>query len=589
MLKTATLPAPSVLSSLDMALRWRASDEPGAPMLCHYTSDAGIGETAWFGAADVDLLARRVGRWLSAQGAPGDRVLLCLPPGVCFTGALFGCFYSGRIAVPVPVPGRFSHERRRIAAIAVNAGVSAVLTESKSAGHVSAWLAEEGLSLPALDVEQVEQVGLADDELADNDTDTLAVLQYTSGSTGLPKGVMLSHGNLLANIAAIARALDLAPGVRVGGWLPNYHDMGLIGQLLTPIVLGGSSVTMDPMTFLRRPYLWLRMIDEVAVEVAAAPNFAYEQCTRRVTDEQLAGLDLSRWEVALNGSETVSATVMERFTARFSRAGFRPESFAPAYGLAESTLLVTGSARRRPVVRKHSEPDAPAVDGGRSLVSCGRCDGADVRIVDPGSRSVLVEGEIGEVWVRGGSVSQGYWNAPELTAATFGGVTVDGEGHFLRTGDLGLVENGELYLVGRMKEIIVIRGMNLHPHDLEEAARARHPQLSTGCGAAFGVSHATAGELLVLAHEVAAGAPREEFAGLVSSVRLMVAREFGVELDGMLLLRPGGVPRTTSGKIQRGQMRSRFLRDEITPLHSDLTGRLRSLLAAQPTSEEVGS
>ncbi|WP_166459500.1 fatty acyl-AMP ligase [Amycolatopsis pithecellobii] len=562
-----------------MALRRRVSEGPAAPVLCEY--DAGSGGAVSFSAAEVDLRARRVGQWLSAQGEPGDRVLLCLPPGVSFTGALFGCFYSGRIAVPVPVPGRFAHERRRIAAIAVDAGVSAVLTTSKSAVHVSAWLGEEGLPLPVLDVEHSEHPGLADDELADNDADTLAVLQYTSGSTGLPKGVMLSHGNLLANIAAIARALDLAPGVRVGGWLPNYHDMGLIGQLLTPIILGGTSVAMDPMTFLRRPYLWLRMIDELGIAVAAAPNFAYELCTRRVTDEQLAGLDLSRWEVALNGSEAVSATVVERFTTRFKTAGFRPESFAPAYGLAESTLLVTGSARRRPVVRK---PDSPAGAAGHSLVSCGRCDDVDVRIVDPESRSVLAEGEIGEIWVRGGSVAQGYWNAPELTEATFGGMTADGERRFLRTGDLGLVDDGELYIVGRMKEIIVVRGMNLHPHDIEEAARAQQPRLAARVGAAFGVSHPTAGELLVLAHEVEAGTPAEEFAGLVSSVRLMVSREFGVELDGMLLLRPGGVPRTTSGKIQRAEMCRRFLQDETTPLYLDLTARLQSLV-----SEGAGS
>ncbi|PKW16726.1 fatty acyl-AMP ligase [Saccharopolyspora spinosa] len=573
------------LSSLDAVLRRRVLVAPDEPALCEYQADGKDAQHTWFSAADVDLLARRVGRVLQSCGDAGGRVLICLPPGFAFTAAFFGCLYSGRVAVPVPVPGRFLHERRRVAAIATNVDASVVLTGTRSIPTVTEWVAEQSLPLQVLDVESLECPALDDDQVAHNDSDTLALVQYTSGSTSAPKGVMLSHGNLLANVATIARALGLQPDDRVGGWLPAYHDMGLIGQLLTPIVLGGSSVVMDPMTFLRRPHLWLRMIGELGIKVSAAPSFAYELCVRRVTDEQLADLDLSGWEVALNGSEPVSAAVMDSFCARFASAGFRPESFAPAYGLAEATLLVTGSARRRPLVGMSG---SAAVDTGRAPVSCGRVDGVDLRIVDPETRFVLAAGEVGEIWVRGASVARGYWNAPELSAATFGNSTTCGEGHFLRTGDLGVVRDGELYVVGRIKDVIVVRGRKLHPHDVEETVRLQHERLRAGIGAAFGVFPPDTGELVVLAHEVAPGTPEQEYAGLVSSIKLTVSREFGVDLDGVVLLRPGGTPRTTSGKVGRVEMRRCFLDGEVRALHVDMTARLRTLRAGQPVLDTAG-
>ncbi|MFK4106440.1 fatty acyl-AMP ligase [Streptomyces sp. NPDC019531] len=573
--------------TLDLVLRQRASQDPDAPMLCDYRADASGTNATWFSAADIDLLARRIGRRLLALGARGDRVLLCVPPGHSFTAAFFGCLYTGRVAVPAPIPGRFSHERRRLAAIARNAGASAVLTGSRFISDLVEWRTEHGLPLPVLNVEPLEHPRLRDDELADNQADDLALLQYTSGSTGEPKGVMLTHGNVLANADAIGRALGVGAGARSGGWLPNYHDMGLIGQLLTPIVLGGTSVSMDPMTFLRRPHLWLRMIDEMSIDVSPAPNFAYGLCTRRVTDEQVSGLDLSRWTVALNGSEPVSPSIMDAFSTKFAAAGFRPEAFAPAYGLAESTLLVSCSVRRRPKTREFSDQTAPTPGSRRLAMSCGRPTDADVRIVDPASRTALAEGQVGEIWISSGSVARGYWNAAEATEAVFGGITSSDERTFLRTGDLGFLQDGELHIAGRIKEVIVVRGRKLHPHDLEEEARLRRYELRSGAGAAFSVAHPAGGELLVLVHEIAAGTPEETFTELGSAVRHRMSKEFGVELDGLVLVRPGHVQRTTSGKIARTEMRRRFLADELKPLYVYLTPHLSRIRGIRPVSETV--
>jgi Acyl-CoA synthetases (AMP-forming)/AMP-acid ligases II len=283
--------------------------------------------------------------------------------------------------------------------------------------------------------------------------------------------------------------------------------MGLIGQLLVPIVLGGTTVCMEPMTFLRRPHLWLRMIDDLDVEVSAAPSFAYGLCARRVTDAQLSGLDLSRWRMALNGSEPVSASIMAGFSARFAAAGFRAESLAPVYGLAESALLVSGSVRRIPVTRTPYGHPSPGRGDARPVVSCGRPSDTDVRIVDPDLRVVLTDGQIGEIWVRSDSVALGYWKAPRATESTFAGTASDGEHGFLRTGDLGFLREGELHVTGRIKEVVAIRGRKLHPHDLEEEIRRAHSPLSPGAGAAFSVPGGEDGEQLVLVHETVAGLP----------------------------------------------------------------------------------
>lgn len=574
-------------TTLDQVLRRRAAQSPTEPVLCEYRADAGGAEATWFSAADIDGLARRIGRRLLRDGAEGDRVLICLPLGHAFAAAFFGCLYANRVAVPVPVSAGFSHERRRIAAIVRDSGATALLTAARFEPDLADSLRDQGHTLPLLSVDTLDDRELSDDELTGDHAERLALLQYTSGSTGDPKGVMLSHRNLLANTDAIAQALGLRRGVRVGGWLPSHHDMGLIGHLLTPIVLDGTTVCMEPMTFLRRPHLWLRMIDDMDITVSAAPSFAYRLCTRRVTDAHMPGLDLSRWEVALNGSEPVSLSVMDAFTARFAAAGFRPHAFAPAYGLAESALLVSGCARRTPVPRTPSADASRPHDDVRPVVSCGHPSNADVRIVDPESREVLTDGRVGEIWVQSDSVARGYWGAAQATGKTFGGTTSCGEKGFLRTGDLGFLHDGELHISGRIKETIVIRGRKLHPHDLEEEISLAHSSLKSGTGAAFSVADEAGSEQLVVVYETAAGTREEAMPELSTTVRRTLAKEFGVDLGALLLVRPGQVQRSTSGKIARTEMRRRFLANDITSLHAHVSRELAEIRAPRPQVEET--
>lgn len=505
--------------------------------------------------ADLDRRARGLASRLRERGSAGDRVLLLFPPGLEFATALVGCLFAGMVAVPAPLPDhRGRLERTR--AIAKDADISFILTDSGSLPEIAGWA---GRDLPGVRTLATDLVEAGDAEPAPADRSTLAILQYTSGSTSDPKGVSISHGNLLHNTEALARAYRLGGDSVLGGWVPLYHDMGLMGHLVFPLLLGASTVLMGQVAFLKRPHLWLELISRFGVTFSAAPNFAFELCTRRVTDDQLDGIDLSRWRTAVNGSEPVRAPVLTAFAERFARVGFRAGALAPSYGMAETTVFVSGTDGRPPLVRQ-ADPAAlerlefvPAAPGGaaRELVSCGAvAHGFEARIADPDTLEARPDGRIGEIWLRGASVSAGYWRNAAATAAVRTG---DG---WLRTGDLGMLLDGELYVTGRIKETMVIRGRNIYPQDIEYEVRRHHPALSSGVGAAFTVPGDT-GEELVLTHEVRRGAA--DLDDLAGAVRQTVVREFGVAPRRVLLLRPGTVRRTTSGKIERATMRALYL------------------------------
>jgi acyl-CoA synthetase (AMP-forming)/AMP-acid ligase II len=546
----------------------------------------------------LDEQARRIAAWLQARCAQGDRVLLLYAPGLNFAAAFIGCIYAGMVAAPAPLPGQQSHQQRRIRSIANNAGVAAILTDSVNGDAVAALAEAQGLTaIPRL---ATDTAGFADPEawrMPPMDRQSLVLLQYTSGSTGEPKGVMITQDNLLQNVNSLRRAYGLTGQTRFGGWIPMFHDMGLMGLLLPALFLGSTCILMTPTTFLKRPYLWLKMIDRFNIHFSAAPNFAYDLCLQRVEDGQIAGLDLSRWQFAANGSEPVQAGTITAFAARFGGIGFRADAMCPCYGMAETTLFVAGTGQRAP--RLHAV-DAQALErhvllpqaGGRALVSCGRADDYDVRIADLATGLPMPAGMIGEIWLRGHSVASGYWQNPAASAAVFDASPGPGEGGYFRTGDLGAIWDGELYITGRSKEMLIVHGRNLYPQDIESVLRERHPELAGAAGAVFAI--AVPQEEMIVIHEVRGLCSQETLQQLARGIKTTIMQELGVRVMGVMLLRTGGVLRTTSGKIQRSAMRHAFLGSRLTPLYEEMdsvaqAARHAMSAASQPAFSEAAA
>jgi acyl-CoA synthetase (AMP-forming)/AMP-acid ligase II len=415
-------------------------------------------------------------------------------------------------------------------------------------------------------------------------------LQYSSGSTDTPKGVMLGHGSVLANVRTISRACDVGPRDCFANWIPLHHDMGLLCQLTAALLLGASSVLMPPVDFVKHPVEWLRMLDHYRATVTAVPNFAFELCLRLVTEAQMAELDLSAMRVILNGSEPIHAPTLTAFTSRFARAGLSATAMKPAYGLAEATVFVSGEAPGNTARVLTVDPAAaergeivPAAEG-RSLVGLGAPEGSfQARIVDPHTRRALPDGKVGELWLSGPSVGSGYWNRPDLSARIFRARLVDapepGAG-WLRTGDLGCFLDGELYLTGRLKELMILRGRNLYPQDLELEARAAHDALVGLLGAAFSVP--APDERVVLVHEVSPNLDPAELPLVAAAVRRRLTGSVGAPVRNVVLVRRGTVRRTTSGKIRRGAMREEFLAGQLTVTHRELEPAVARLVAALP-------
>ncbi|TDE16965.1 fatty acyl-AMP ligase [Actinomadura sp. 6K520] len=542
------------------------------------------------GFAELDRGARALACRLEARGLRDRAVLLLYPEGLEFLTAFLGCLYARVVAVPAPLPDLDAERFGRTRRIIDDADITLVLTDTAHRDTIDGWLAGGGLKgrVHCLDTSG------ADGEAPDPGDwtppafgpETLAFLQYTSGSTSEPKGVMVTHGNLLGNGEEIKRRIEGSPDTVGVGWVPHYHDMGLVGQFLQPLYLGCSYVFTSPITFIKRPVLWLELITRYRGTITVAPNFGYDLALRRITDRQMEGLDLSSLRVAKNGAEPVRAVTLERMAERFAPVGFRPEMWMPCYGMAETTLLITAAPLGGgPVIRDFDAAaltrdtavprDGPSgAEGGvRRLVSSGRPVTLDVRVVDPATREERPAGHVGEIWVGGGSVASGYWRSPQETRAGFQARTADGAGPYLRTGDLGFVADGELYVTGRIKDLIIVNGRNIYAHDIEEAARDAHP--AALAGAAFAVDPEPGRddgvEHVVLVQEIstraAAGTPLDEVASLI---RARAARAFELPALSVVLTGRGTVRRTTSGKLQRLLTRRAYLAGEITELARDL-------------------
>jgi len=525
--------------------------------------------------AELDTHARAVAARLQRAGLTGGRAVLLYPSGLDFLAAFFGCLYAGVIAVPA-YPPRRNRNADRIEGVVRDADASVVLSTTHALERTDRVVAPNAnlRDLPWWATDTFT----ADDANAWQpgtiDSSDIAFLQYTSGSTGDPKGVMLSHRNLLQNVAVIQAGFETSENDRAVFWLPLYHDMGLIGGILEPLFARIPCTLMSPAHFLQQPLRWLKMISSTRATISGGPNFAYDLCVDRVTDQQAAELDLSHWNLAFNGAEPVRAETLARFADKFSVSGFHREAFYPCYGLAESTLLVAGGQRDTvPLSRTVdsaqlqqglartpealTEPDAM-----QQLVQCGEgLLDQDVRVVDPETNQECQPGVVGEIWVAGGSVAEGYWRRPSLSREVFAAELAGEEKRFLKTGDLGFADAAGLYVTGRKKDVIIIRGVNHYPQDIEQTAASVEESLAALRGAAFAIE-GPAGEQLIVVQEINRR-QRGEAAEIQGAIRRRVAEVHDVTPAEVLLVASNSLPKTSSGKLQRFACREAYLAGEL--------------------------
>lgn len=553
-------------------LRERA-DQQGDRLAFAYLEDGTV-ESRRITYGELDRQARAVAARLQEVAEAGERALVIYPAGIDFLIGLFGCLYAGLIGIPTPPPeaSRLKRTRPRLDSIIDDARASLVLTtapiramleQSDRAvfdGQAARWLTTETIDPARADDWRAPRLAGGD----------LAYLQYTSGSTAEPKGVMIEHQTLLFYVEQLRQVVRYTPDSATVSWLPNFHDYGLIQALLEPLYSATPSYLMSPFAFVKRPSAWLQAISRYRATHSQGPNFAYDLCARRIKPEQCEGLDLSNWRAAGNAAELINPKVLDAFTARFGPYGFRRSAFCPGWGLAEAVLILSNNPEHEEPVVAHFDTDAleenrvvevdPDAAHARAVVGCGRVfPSTRLILVDPDTRKPCGPDEVGEIWVSDPAVTRGYWDRPDVTERIFRATDAGtGEGPFLRTGDLGFLWGGEIFLVGRIKDVIIIRGTNHHPQDIEWTVQAAHPALRPENGAAFSAV-IDGEERLVLAQEVeaehAADLRADEIARVV---REAVTESHDLALFALLLLRRGSLPKTASGKLQRQASRKFF-------------------------------
>ncbi|MCK1741512.1 fatty acyl-AMP ligase [Bradyrhizobium sp. 139] len=553
--------------SLVALLARRAADQ-GDDRAYIFVSDRGA-EEAVLSFRQLHDAATALAARLAATARRGDRAILVFPPGLEFVVAFFGCLMAGIIAVPMMMPRRNS-ARDASAAIQANCTPAVALTTSAFAlrGDLQARFAQEDIRW--IEVDLTAGSGAIVD-LPEPAPDDIAFLQYTSGSTSEPKGVMVSHANLLANLEMIRLALGNTRQSTYVNWVPLYHDMGLILNALQTLYVGATCVLMAPNAFMQRPLGWLRAISHYRAEVACGPNFGFDLCVSRCRSDQLDGIDLSSVKIALNGAEPVRAETIERFIATFAAHGFDPRAMYPAYGMAEATLLISGGKRgdghvTRNVSRKalqgHVAEGPSNADDTQTVVGCGRAlAGEQIAIVDPESRRRLPADSVGEIWVSGAHIARAYWRNEEATRDGLNAGIAGEDDPWLRTGDLGFLDaDGELFVTGRIKDLIIIRGINHYPQDIERTVQSLDGALRENCGAVFSVPDESGEETLVIVQEVERTARHTiDVAEIQGRIREAVADSHELSARHIALIRPGALPKTTSGKTQRKLARRLWL------------------------------
>ena len=536
----------------------------------------------------LEQKAQAIAAYLQSVCSPQDRVLLLFPAGLDYITAFFGCLYAGVIAIPA-YPPRPNRSLNRIHNILNNAQTNLALTNQETLQSLERQLESttELENLCWITTDSIDEKIAAQWQKPRLSIKDIAFLQYTSGSTAEPKGVKIAYQNLLHNLEAIHNCFRHSPQSKGVIWLPPYHDMGLIGGVLQPL-FGDFSVTlMSPLMFLQNPLRWLKAIARDGATTSGGPNFAYDLCVRKFKPEQLRGLDLSTWQVAFNGAEPINHETLTKFAETFAPYGFHYDAFYPCYGMAEATLIISGGSKNSAIVTKTVQGKALQQNKivladvnethPHTLVSCGQSlKDQQLAIANPETLASCPPGEVGEIWVSGASIAQGYWRQPEITTATFGAYLQDtGEGPYLRTGDLGFIDQGELFFTGRLKDMIVIKGRNHYPQDLEKTVEETSAWIRPSCVASFSVDLEGEEKLVILAEverkywssnltkaKSNSKTTSEEIMTvkeLTQAIRREVAKNHDLQVYTTLLLKPGSLPKTSSGKIQRHMCRADFL------------------------------
>lgn len=584
---------PQFKNLVDMAQQ-QAQIRAEAPLASFIKDNGKQDDSATYSA--LDQQARTIGSNLVNQGLSGRNLLLLFAPGIDYIRTFFGCLYAGCVPVPAypPVGAR---DLSRLQKVAQDCSAGAILSNQALAPVIESWITTLGYgeSMPCIAVDDLLQKtpdpGFEPHQAEPNE---IAFLQYTSGSTGHPKGVEVTHGNLLANFEQILHGffagnekLNSLQDLRVVIWLPPFHDMGLIGGVLTPIFAGAHVSLMSPLTFLKRPLLWLKTLSEQKAHVSGGPNFGYQYCVRKISEEQAETLDLSHWHVAFNGAEPIQTSALNAFSDRFKASGFDAKAFVPCYGLAEASLFVAGSPSGRGAKVLCAQLDE--LEKGRfveeqnlgalalnplkttQLVSSGViATNAEVKIVNPRSHKTCADGEVGEIWINSPSVARGYWGKPQFSASVFS-ATIEGdpnETRYLRSGDLGFIDNNELYVTGRIKEVIILAGRNHYPQDIEQTLQEANPTFRTGGGAAFSVTQDGKEELVILQEVGRAGGDQVDYRMLAAEAVKAITIRHGITPAALVLLSGSAIPKTSSGKIQRADAKRIYLEGNLVPVYT---------------------
>lgn len=521
--------------------------------------------------AELASVAREMAAFWLRHFPRGSRIAISCAPSLAFIKTYVSCLYAGMVAVPTYPPSRPS-DWERLDAILADCDCRAIATDETLISYFLNHF--EGSAIKVLNIASCREasVGVLPRPVGDD----VAFLQYTSGSTGLPKGVVVSHGNLMANERAIQRSFGHDDQADLLGWLPMYHDMGLIGIALQPLYLGTTSTMMSPQTFLRSPLIWLRAISKYKAHTSGGPNFAFELCLKAAEKDDLSDIDLSSWRVAFNGAEPIDAQTLEQFLERFAACGLRADAIYPCYGLAESTLYVSGHRRgqrfqvlgvEKEALKANQLTPSTAGEGLTRLVGTVNLCGHDITIVDPETRAVLDEGGVGEIWLRNPSVAQGYWNKPEASSEGFHAVTSCGQGPFLRTGDLGGWCDGHLYITGRLKDMIILNGRNYYATDIERCVQQNDEHLRVGYGAAFSVQEQGRESLVLVQGVKASPSTVAEAADICNRAKKAILGDIGVPVSRIVLINSKEFPRTSSGKVRRNACRQMLQDGEFAILH----------------------